>query len=95
VPSCHGCEIDPKRQEAEATITGDMLAVERSECALIWHADAKGDVIDFRSTTSPLAVLGLNLTTPAILPPRSVSFPPDRARCSAHPPHSEHIGAAA
>jgi hypothetical protein len=45
-----------------ATISADMLAVERSECALIWHTEAKGEVIDFRSDT-PMSVLGLKLVT--------------------------------
>ena len=35
--------------------------IERSECSLIWAAEAKGEVIDFRPTTSPQAVLGVQL----------------------------------
>jgi hypothetical protein len=51
-----------QREEMEAQISSDMLAIERAECALIWHAEANGEVIDFsRSDTSPLAVLGLQL----------------------------------
>jgi hypothetical protein len=54
-----------ERQRAEklATISADSLAAERAECALIWHALAKGEVIDFRPTTSPQAVLGVGLRT--------------------------------
>ncbi|WP_338305172.1 hypothetical protein, partial [Bradyrhizobium ottawaense] len=50
-----------QREEAEGQIGADMLAAERAECALIWHAAAKGEVIDFRPTTSPQAVLGVDL----------------------------------
>ena len=35
--------------------------IERSECSLIWAAEAKGEVIDFRPTTSPQAVLCVRL----------------------------------
>jgi hypothetical protein len=52
-----------QREEMEARISGDMLAVERSECALIWAAESDGEVFDFRADTSPLAVLGLTLVT--------------------------------
>ncbi|MCD9821625.1 hypothetical protein [Bradyrhizobium japonicum] len=52
-----------QREEAEAQIGADMLAAERAECALIWHAAAKDEVIDFRPTTSPQAVLGVALRT--------------------------------
>ena len=47
----------------EAQISSDMLAIERSECALIWHAEAKNEVLDFRNTTTPMSVLGLKLVT--------------------------------
>jgi len=52
-----------QREEMSAQISGDMLATERLETDCIWHADAKGDVLDFRADTSPLAVLGLSLRT--------------------------------
>jgi hypothetical protein len=52
-----------QREEMEAQISSDMLAIERAECALIWHAEANGEVIDFRSDTSPVAVLGVRLIT--------------------------------
>jgi len=44
-----------------ATISADRLAAERSECSLIWAAAARGEIIDFRPTTSPAAVLGVRL----------------------------------
>ena len=45
----------------EAEIRTSVLMIERSECSLIWAAEAKGEVIDFRPTTSPQAVLGVRL----------------------------------
>jgi hypothetical protein len=59
-----GSALDARqREEMLATIALDSLAAERAECALIWHAAAKGEVIDFRSTTSPQAALGVALRT--------------------------------
>jgi hypothetical protein len=45
----------------EAQIMADTLMIERAECGLIWAAEAQGEVIDFRSDTTPMAVLGLRL----------------------------------
>ena len=50
-----------QREEMEAEISTSVLMIERSECSLIWAAEAKGEVIDFRPTTSPQAVLGVRL----------------------------------
>ena len=50
-----------QREEMEAQISSDMLMIERSECALIWAAEEKGETIDFRADTSPQALLGLRL----------------------------------
>jgi hypothetical protein len=50
-----------QREQMEAQISSDALAIERSECALIWHAEARGEVIDFRADTSPQSLLGLTL----------------------------------
>jgi hypothetical protein len=50
-----------QREEMEAQIMADTLMIERSECALIWHAEAQGETIDFRSDTTPMALLGLRL----------------------------------
>lgn len=54
-----------ERQRAEmlATIDADSLAAERAECALIWAGDARGEVIDFRPSTSPQSALGVALRT--------------------------------
>jgi hypothetical protein len=53
-----------QREEMLATISADSLAAERTECALIWHAEQRdGEIIDFRSDTTPAAVLGLALRT--------------------------------
>jgi hypothetical protein len=52
---------DADRQEQEAEISGDMLAIERAECNLIWTAEAQGEVIDFRADTAPQALLGVGL----------------------------------
>jgi hypothetical protein len=50
-----------QREEMEAEINQSALMIERNECSLIWAADAKGEIVDFRSTTSPQAVLGVRL----------------------------------
>jgi hypothetical protein len=51
-----------QREEMEAQISSDMLMIERSECALIWHAEAENnEIIDFRADTSPQSLLGLRL----------------------------------
>ncbi len=54
-----------ERQRAEmlAAIDADDMAAQRAECSLIWAFAAKGEVIDFRPTTSPQAVLGVRLIT--------------------------------
>lgn len=49
------------KQQAEATITSDMLDIERRICAVIWHAEARGEILDFPATTSPQSLLGLQL----------------------------------
>ena len=60
-----------QREEMEAQISADMLMAERSECALIWHAETQNnEIIDFRATTSAAAVLGIALrTVPRAVPP--------------------------
>jgi hypothetical protein len=46
----------------EAQIGADMLAIERMECAAIWHTEAQhNEIIDFRPSTSAQAILGLAL----------------------------------
>jgi hypothetical protein len=66
-----------QRQKAEAEVMGDLLAVEREECALVWQAQAQGLPCEHRSDISPLALLGLRLVTT----PRAPDGPssPERA----------------
>jgi hypothetical protein len=54
---------EQQRSEMEATIMADALVIESNECVLIWHAEAKGEVIDFRGDTTPQALLGVKLVT--------------------------------
>jgi hypothetical protein len=61
-----------QREEMLATIASDRLAAERAECALIWHAAARGEVIDFRAETTPMAAIGVSLRTL----PRATELPP-------------------
>ena len=51
------------RQKAEADVLGDLLAVERDECALVWQAQAQGLPVEHRSDINPVALLGLRLVT--------------------------------
>jgi hypothetical protein len=51
-----------QREEMEAQISSDVLAVERAEVACIWAAEAQNnEIIDFRADTSPQGLLGLRL----------------------------------
>jgi len=50
-----------QREEMEAEISASILAVERSEVACIWAAEAQGEVIDFRADRSPQSLLGVQL----------------------------------
>jgi hypothetical protein len=52
-----------QREQMEAEINQSALMIERSECSLIWAADAKGEILDFRSGMSAQAVLGVRLRT--------------------------------
>ncbi|MET4244605.1 hypothetical protein [Bradyrhizobium sp. RT10b] len=65
--------MDQKQRDiALAQISADRLAAERAECALIWAAEARGEVIDFRSATTPAAAIGVQLRTqPRADPPPS------------------------
>ena len=64
---------EKQRSEMAAQIDTDRLLIERAECALIWHAEAKGEVIDWRGDTTPMALLGVRLVkaTPADTSPGS------------------------
>jgi hypothetical protein len=61
------------RQKAEAEVMGDLLAVERDECALVWQAQAQNLPCEHRSDCSPLALLGLRLVTAPRAPPPPTS----------------------
>jgi hypothetical protein len=60
-----------QRAEALATIDADSLAAERAECSLVWAAAERGEIIDFRPTTSQQALLGVALQTL----PRAINGP--------------------
>ena len=51
------------RQQREAEVMGDLLAVERDESALIWAAQAQGLPVEQRNDCSPLAILQCRLVT--------------------------------
>jgi hypothetical protein len=44
-------------------INADSLSAERAECSLIWAAAERGEIIDFRPTTTPAAAIGVALRT--------------------------------
>lgn len=53
------------RQQREAEVMGDLLAVERDEAELIWQAQAKGLPVEHRSDINPVALLGV-VTAPPV-----------------------------
>ena len=59
------------REKAEAEVMGDLLAVERDECALVWQAQAQNLPCEHRADCAPVAILNLAL----IAAPRSVASP--------------------
>jgi hypothetical protein len=62
------------RQQREAEVMGDLLAVERDECALVWQAQAQNLPVEHRSDISPLALLGVRLVTaPRVVPTMGTS----------------------
>jgi hypothetical protein len=82
-----GRNADPKgalsheaRQQQEAELMGDLLAIERDECALVWQAQAQGLPVEHRADISPLALLGLRLVTaprgetPGTSPEQAITF---------------------
>jgi hypothetical protein len=55
------------RQQQEAEVMGDLLAVERDESEMIWRGMAENLPVQHRSDCSILAILGCTLTTaPAV-----------------------------
>jgi len=61
------------RQLQSAKLQGDLLAVERDECELIWRAQSEGLPIEHRSDISPIVLLGLRLVTAPIVDGRGGS----------------------
>ena len=53
-----------------ADVGAEALKAERAECAIIhWLETEKGELVDYREGTSPLALLGVELeTVPPVLP---------------------------
>ena len=51
------------RELRTAEVMGDLLSIERDEGELAWLAQAQGLPIEHRSDISPIALLGLRLTT--------------------------------
>ena len=59
------------RQQAEAEVQGDLLAVEREECWFVWAAQAQGLQIEHRPDVSVAALLSITLVTA----PRGAALP--------------------
>lgn len=53
------------RQQREAEVMGDLLAVERSEAELVWRAWRENLPAEHRADCAPLAILGCALVTAA------------------------------
>ncbi|QIG93489.2 hypothetical protein [Bradyrhizobium sp. 6(2017)] len=53
------------RQQREAEVQGDLLAIGRDEAALTWSAMEQGLPVEFRADISPLAILQVRLVTTA------------------------------
>jgi hypothetical protein len=52
-----------QRQTQEVSLLDQMMDCERSETSLIWALEDRGQIVDFRSTTLPAALLGVALIT--------------------------------
>ena len=59
------------REKAEAEVMGDLLAIEREECALVWQAQAQGLPCEHRGDCAPQAILDVKLVTT----PRATELP--------------------
>jgi hypothetical protein len=58
-----------ERQQQEAEVLSELLAIEREEAALVWQAQAKNLPIEHRAACAPQAILGCRLVTaPRALP---------------------------
>ena len=51
------------RQKAEAEVQGDLLAIERDECALVWQARSENLPAEHRADVSVVALLSITLVT--------------------------------
>jgi hypothetical protein len=51
------------RQKAEAEVMGDLLAIERDECALVWQAQSENLPAEHRPDVSVAALLSIALVT--------------------------------
>jgi hypothetical protein len=52
-----------QRQQAEAEVMADLLAIEHEESLFVWQAQSQNLPVEHRSDISPLALLGLRLVT--------------------------------
>ena len=68
---------EPKRATQEATLLDQMMDCERAECSLIWNAESRGEILDFRRDTTAAALLGV----------RSVVVAPRAAPSGTSPEH--------
>jgi hypothetical protein len=53
----------PDREKQEAEILSDLLAIEREETFFVWRAQEQNLPVEHRGSCSPIALLGLLLTT--------------------------------
>jgi hypothetical protein len=56
-----GAVSQKDREVREAEISELMLEAERREIACIWHAEERGEIIDFRASKLPQSLLGVRL----------------------------------
>ena len=62
------------RQQREAEVQSDLLAVERDEASLVWSAQSQNLPTEHRSDISPIALLGVTLVVAPADGPRGGSF---------------------
>ena len=77
-----GEALDEKpRQTQETALLEQMMDCERRECALVWDAESRGELLDFRHNTTPASLLGVRSVVGArpAMPPSadySITGPP-------------------
>jgi hypothetical protein len=73
-----GEALDEKQRAAQETALLEQMAeCEYAECGLIWDAESRGDLLDFRHNTTPAALLGVRSvvgTRPAVPPSATYSI---------------------